>query len=154
MPQVIVGLFSSYHDAHEALRALQLSGLGRDDGHLYRTGQRDADVRFAEGEASLEIEPQAPDSAEYAAHGEHQGTVGTANRFRSLGISSPGFADKDVEPSCNDASARTLLVVNESIALKLTIVVEVLYEHGAVAVKDPNCHWRFSPYRRICRSQE
>jgi hypothetical protein len=154
MPQVTVGLFSSYRDAHEALRALQLLGLCRDDGHLYRTGQHDADARFVEGEAPLELEPRALDSAEYVAHGEHQGTVGTANRFRSLGTGSPVFVDKGVAPSVNDASARTLLVVNETTALKLTIVVAVLYEHGAVAVKDPNCHWRFSPYRRICRSQE
>jgi hypothetical protein len=160
MPQVTVGLFSSYRDAHEALRALQLLGLCRDDGHLYRTGQHNADARFVEGEAPLEVEPRALDSAEYVAHGEHQGTVGTANRFRSLGTDSPVFVDKNVDPpvkdapSVNDASARTLLVVNETTALKLTTVVEVLYEHGAVAVKDPNCHWRFSPYRRICRSQE
>jgi hypothetical protein len=82
MPQVIVGLFSLYREAHEALRALQLSGLGRDDGHLYRTGQRAADTRFVEGEAPLEIEPPTPDRAEYVAHGEHQGVVGTTNRFR------------------------------------------------------------------------
>jgi hypothetical protein len=154
MPQVIVGLFSLYREAHEALRALQLSGLGRDDGHLYRTGQRAADTRFVEGEAPLEIEPPTPDRAEYVAHGEHQGVVGTTNRFRGLGIGSPAFADKDIGPSSNDASARTLLVVSASTALKLTVVFEVLYEHGAVAVKDPNGHWRFSPYRRVCRSQE
>jgi hypothetical protein len=77
MPQVIVGLFLSYRDAHEALGTLQQSGLGRDDGHLYRTEQRDADVRFAEGEAPLEVEPRTLDSAEYVADGEHQGVVGT-----------------------------------------------------------------------------
>jgi hypothetical protein len=48
MPQVIVGLFSSYRDAHEALRALQLLGLARDDGPLYLTGQRDADLRVSQ----------------------------------------------------------------------------------------------------------
>jgi hypothetical protein len=159
MPQVIVGLFSSYRDAHEALRALQLLGLGRDDGHLYRTGQRDADLRFAEGEAPQEVEPPTPDSAEYVAHGEHQGVVGTTNRFRGVGIDSPMCADKDVDDkdvdaASNDASARALLVVNATTALKLTTVWEVLYEHGAMAVKDPNGHWRFSPYRTVCRSQE
>ena len=154
MPQVIVGLFSSYRDAHEALRALQLLGLGRDDGQLYRTEQRDADVRFAEGEAPLEVEPPIPDSAEYVAHGEHQGVVGATNRFRDLGIDSPVCADKDVDAASNDASARALLVVNATTALKLTTVWEVLYEHGAMAVKDPNGHWRFSPYRTVCRSQE
>jgi hypothetical protein len=154
MPQVIVGLFSSYRDAHQALRALQLLGLGRDDGHLYRTGQRDVDVRFAEGEAPLEAEPPTPDSAEYAAHGEHQGVLGTTNRFRGSGIDSPVCADKGVDPASNEASARALLVVNAPTALKLTTVCEVLYEHGAMAVKDANGHWRFSPYRRVCRSQE
>jgi hypothetical protein len=102
----------------------------------------------------LEAEPRPLDSAEYVAHGEHQWTVGTVNHFRGLGTASPVFIDKDVDPSGNDASARTLLIVNETTALKPTIVVEVLYEHGAVAVRNPNCHWRFSPYRRICRSQD
>ena len=154
MPQVIVGLFSSYRDAHDALRALQLAGLGRDDGHLYRTEQRDTDVRFAEGEAPLEVEPRASDSAEYAAHGEHQGVVGTTNRFRGSGIDPPVCAEKGVDPASNDASARALLVVNETTALKPSTVCEVLYEHGAMAVKDANGHWRFSPYRSACRSQE
>jgi hypothetical protein len=154
MPQVIVGLFSSYRDAHEALCALQLVGLGRDDVHLYRTEQRDAEIRFAQGEASLELEPPASDSGEYAAHGEHQGVVGTTNRFRHLGIDSPVHADTHAAPSSNDAFARALLVVNPGTALKLTAVREVLYEHGAKAVKDPNGHWRFSPYRRVCVSQE
>jgi hypothetical protein len=154
MPQVIVGLFSSYREAHEALRALQLLGLGRDDGHLYRTGQRDADARFAEGEAPLEVEPRTPDSAEYVAHGEHQGAVGTTNRFRSSGIDSPAMADEGMDPSHHGASDRALLVVNAPTAPKLTTVWEVLYEHGAMAVKDPSGHWRFSPYRTVCRSQE
>jgi hypothetical protein len=133
---------------------LQQSGLGRDDGHLYRTEQRDVDVRFAEGEAPLEVEPRTLDSAEYVAHGDHQGVVGTTNRFRGLGIDSPMRADKDVDAASNDASARALLVVNTTTALKLTTVWEVLYEHGAKAVKEPNGHWRFSPYRRVYPSQE
>jgi hypothetical protein len=98
MPQVIVGLFSPYRDAHGALRALQLLGLCRDDGHLYRTGQHNANARFVEGETSLQIEPRALDSAEYVAHGEHQGTVGMANRFRGLGTALPVFVDMDVAP--------------------------------------------------------
>jgi len=119
---------------------LQLLGLGRDDGHLYRTGQRDADLRFAEGEAPQEVEPPTPDSAEYVAHGEHQGVVGTTNRFRGVGIDSPMCAEKGVDPASNEASARALLVVNAPTALKLTTVCEVLYEHGAKAVEDPNGH--------------
>jgi hypothetical protein len=155
MPQVTVGLFSSYRDAHEALRSLQLSGLGRDDGHLYRVGQqRDTNARFIEGEAPLEAEPRAQDSAEYAAHGEHQGVMDTANRFRGLDIGSPAIAYKDADPSSDAPCARTLLVVNETNGLKLAIVVEILYEHGALAVKDPNGRWRFSPYRGACPSQE
>ncbi|MEA3112379.1 MAG: hypothetical protein QOG58_2178, partial [Caballeronia sp.] len=65
------------------------------------------DVRFAEGEAPLEVEPPTPDSAEYVAHGEHPGVVGTTNRFRGVGIDSPMCADKDVDAASNDASART-----------------------------------------------
>ena len=41
MNQVIVGVFASYRDGHEALRALQLAGLKRDDAHLYRAGHAD-----------------------------------------------------------------------------------------------------------------
>jgi hypothetical protein len=63
-------------------------------------------------------------------------------------------ADTDVDPASNDASARTLLVVNAPTATKLTAVCEVLYEHGAMAVKDANGRWRFSPYRRVGPSQE
>ncbi|OXC74867.1 hypothetical protein [Caballeronia sordidicola] len=154
MSQVIVGLFSSYRDAHEALRALQLLGLGRDDSHLYRTGQRESDARLAETDGPLEEGMQGPDSAEYVAHGEHQGVVGTNNRFRGSGIDSPVATDKDVDRTSNATSARTLLVVNETTAPKLTTVREVLDEHGALAVKDPTGHRRFSPYRRVCRSQE
>lgn len=154
MPQVIVGLFSSYRDAHEALCALQLVGISRDDAHLYRTEQRDAEKCFAQGEASLELGPPVSDSGEYAAHGEHQGAVGTINRFRDSAIDSPVDADTDVDPSSSDAFARALLIVNPTNTLNLTTVREVLYEYGAKAVKDPNGRWRFSPYRRVHGSQE
>lgn len=154
MPQVIVGLFSSYRDGHEALGALQLLGLGRDDGHLYQPGQRDADSGCVENDIFSEIELHATDNAEYVAHGEHQGVVGTANRDYGSGIGSPVPVSKNIAPPSDAALARTLLVVNETPAIKLTIACEVLYEHGAVAVKGPTGHWRFSPYRRICRCQE
>jgi hypothetical protein len=154
MPQVIVGLFSSYRDGHEALRALQLLGLGRDDGHLYQPGQRDADSGCMENAIPSEVELHAPDNAEYVAHGEHQGVLGAANRYYGSGIGSSVSVPKDIAPPSNDALARTLLLVNETPAIKLSIASGVLYEHGAVAVKDPAGHWRFSPYRRICRSQE
>lgn len=152
MPQVIVGLFSSAREGHEALRALQSLGLGRDDGHLYRPGQRDAQSGPAENPSELELHPT--DYAEYVAHGEHQGVVGTANRDFGPATASPVPISENAVPSADYARARTLLVVNESPRLKLTVASEVLYEHGAVAVKDPAGHWRLSPHRRICRSQE
>jgi len=153
MPQVIVGLFTSYRDGHEALRALQLLGLSRDSGHLYRPGPRDAAAGILlDTDTWSEVELHAPDTAEYAAHGEHQGVIGACNRYS--GCESDLHGRGNTALARNDDVARTLLVISEPSAIKPIVVCDVLYEHGAVAVKDPAGHWRFSPYRRICRSQE
>ena len=69
MNQVIVGVFGSWRDGHEALRALQLAGLRRDDAHLYRAGRGEVDNNALLPTAHDE------DSAEYVAHGEHQGAI-------------------------------------------------------------------------------
>ncbi|SAL29593.1 hypothetical protein AWB68_01475 [Caballeronia choica] len=149
MNQVIVGVFASYRDGHEALRALQLAGLKRDDAHLYRAGQTDA-MPF-DDEGSHAMEGHREDEAEYAAHGEHQGVVGARNRF------SPGSMKRPEPLASDDAQTaecreRTLLVIKLSDDIKPGPVGEVLHEHGAIAVKDGAGHWRFSPYRNNVRT--
>lgn len=139
MAQVIMGIFSSYRDAHDALRALQLEGLGRDDAQLY----------VGHGPQVHRLGPPLPagaevarsDGAEYAAHGEHQGTVAPTARSPSR-----PEAGKKREPPLADVRVRTLLVIKAATALKLSAVREVLHAYGASAVRDPNGKWHFSPY--------
>ncbi|MBC8739923.1 hypothetical protein F6X40_24780 [Paraburkholderia sp. UCT31] len=93
---------------------------------------------------------RAQEYAEYAAHGERLGLAGSAIRYssaderNSLPDTGPGI----------ETPTRTLLVVGDMRGLRAAAVREVLYDFGAVAVKDPTGHWRFSPYRKVCRSQE
>jgi hypothetical protein len=140
MNQVMVGVFRSYRDGHEALRALQFAGLRRDDAHLYRSGRDAADI-----EAILPP-THDEDDAEYAAHGEHQGVI-ARNRFipdepmREPPPASP-TADDDATPQ------RTLLVIRMTDAIKPRTVSDMLHEHGAIAVKDAGGHWHFSPFRK------
>lgn len=149
MPQVIVGVFSSYRDGHDALRALQLEGLGRDDGHLYLSHGRD---EHADGSMFEGFEFCPSDNAEYAAHGEHLGVVAAANRDSSkVDVPAAPVATQSDTPLA-DARARTLLVVNETTAIKLSVAREILHAHGAIAVKDPSGKWHFSPYRAAGRN--
>jgi hypothetical protein len=145
MNQVIVGVFASYRDGHEALRALQLAGLSRDDAHLYRAGRTGADP---DGTEALFPPPGKPgeDEAEYAAHGEHQGVTGARNRFAAAQARLPerARASEADNAACRE---RTLLVIRITTDIKPGAIGEVLHEHGAVAVKDAAGHWRFSPYR-------
>lgn len=53
---------------------------------------------------------------------------------------------------CGTDSA--LVVIEDASGLRPAATCEVLYEYGAVAVKDAAGHWRFSPHRKVCRSQE
>jgi hypothetical protein len=143
MNQVIVGVFGSYRDGHEALRALQLAGLRRDDAHLYRAGRGEIDIDALLPPAHDE------DDAEYAAHGEHQGVI-ARNRFvpdepiRETPPASPP-AETEATPQ------RTLLVIRLTDEIRPGAVCDVLHEHGAIAVKDPGGHWRFSPFRKPAR---
>ncbi|VXC73542.1 conserved hypothetical protein [Burkholderia sp. 8Y] len=148
--QVIVGVFESYRDGHEALRALQEAGLSRDDAHLYRAGQ---------GDAALDAFPMPSheeDEAEYVAHGEHQGVVGAHNRFSAREPVAPlaPIAPRSPAPSASDDSCRerTLLVIRMTDDIKPGAIGDMLHEHGAIAVKDPAGHWRFSPYRNHARA--
>jgi hypothetical protein len=154
MSQVIVGLFSSYRDAHEALRALQLLGLGRDDGHLYRTGQRDADLRFA-GVRLLTKQNRRLRTAQSTWHTANiRGWWARPTDFAGWASTRPCALTRTSTLQATTLPRAHCLLSMHTTALKLTTVWEVLYEHGAMAVKDPNGHWRFSPYRTVCRSQE
>jgi hypothetical protein len=143
MNQVIVGVFSSWRDGHDALRALQLAGLRRDDAHLYRAGRGDIDIDMLLPPAHDE------DDAEYVAHGEHQGVIGARNRFvphEPLTHRPPPAPH--AHPASDDCTAqRTLLVIRMTDDIKPGAIGAVLHEHGAIAVKDASGHWRFSPYR-------
>lgn len=137
--QVIVGVFASYRDGHEALRALQLAGLSRDDAHLYRAGQ---------GSKHLDAFPlpsHEEDEAEYVAHGEHQGVIGAHNRF--IPREPPTQRPPAPSASSDACRERTLLVIRMTDDIKPGAIGDMLHEHGAIAVKDPAGHWRFSPYR-------
>ncbi|BCQ25679.1 hypothetical protein NK8_38570 [Caballeronia sp. NK8] len=143
MNQVIVGVFGSYRDGHDALRALQLAGLRRDDAHLYRAGQGDVDIDALLPPAHDE------DDAEYVAHGEHQGVIGARNRF----VPHEPLPPRSPTPHVSDDATpqRTLLVIRISDEIKPGAIGEVLHEHGAIAVKDASGHWRFSPFRNPAR---
>jgi hypothetical protein len=138
MTQVLIGVFASYRDGHDALRALQLAGLKRDDAHLYRASRGDPYVD------SLPLPAHDEDDAEYAGHGEHQGVCGASNRFMAAApIPREAFDDA--------ARERTLLVIRITDDIKPLSIGEMLHEHGAVAVKDAAGHWRFSPFRNLAR---
>ena len=94
--QEIAGVFGSWRDGHDALRALQSAGLRRDDALLYHAGRRKLDMQST---CPTEIDE---DSAEYVAHGEHQG-VTTSNRFALNTVvvvspTTPQLAANDASP--------------------------------------------------------
>ncbi|KND54847.1 hypothetical protein BPUN_3745 [Candidatus Paraburkholderia kirkii] len=136
-------MFGSYRDGHEALRALQLAGLRRDDAHLYMAGRGETDIDALLPPAHDE------DGAEYVAHGEHQGVI-ARNRFvpdepiRAPALGSHAASD-DATPQ------RTLLVIRMTDDIKATAVGEMLHEHGAIAVKDASGRWRFLPFKNAAR---
>jgi hypothetical protein len=151
MPQVLIGLFTSYRDGDDALAALQALGLNPGNGHLYQENKREPVLR-------LQAESTAPDlhleeRAEYAAHGEYLNVCGAANRYSAESdlVERPTDA---ATPVSGDATARTLLVIENIDGLRPATACGVLYDYGAVAVKDLSGHWRFSPHRNVCRSQE
>jgi hypothetical protein len=143
MNQVIVGVFASWRDGHDALRALQLAGLNRDDAHLYRAGREDSHLD------AFPLPPHDEDDAEYVAHGEHQGVVGARNRFVPEAVSSRPIPEPKTADDCT--RERTLLVIRMTDDIKPGAIGEMLHEHGAVAIKDASGHWRFSPFRNAAR---
>ncbi|WP_277183760.1 hypothetical protein [Caballeronia sp. BR00000012568055] len=143
MNQVITGVFASWRDGHDALRALQLAGLKRDHAHLYRAGRDDIDMDAFPPPAHEE------DDAEYIAHGEHQGVTGSKNRYVA-DVASPCYANKP--KAADDATReRTLLVIRITDEIKPAAIADMLHEHGAVAIKDATGHWRSSPFRNAAR---
>jgi hypothetical protein len=54
MPQVLIGLFTSYRGGDDALEGFQALGLNPESGHLYQENKRDLGVR-------LDSEAAAPD---------------------------------------------------------------------------------------------
>lgn len=143
MNQVIVGVFGSYRDGHEALRALQLAGMRRDDAHLYQARRGEVDIDMPWQPAHDE------DEAEYVAHGEHQGVI-ARNHF----VPDEPLPKHMPSPSTEADAAllqRTLLVIRITGAIKPAAIGELMHEHGAIAVKDASGHWRFSPYRNAAR---
>lgn len=145
MNQVIVGVFASYRDGHEALRALQLAGLKRDDAQLYRAGQTGAPQIDDECLPTAGVHRE--DEAEYAAHGEHQGVIGARNRFSAQSAKLPESSPVRDDAHSAEYRERTLLVIRLSDDIKPGAVGEMLHEYGAIAVKDGAGHWRFSPFR-------
>jgi hypothetical protein len=151
MPQVLIGLFTSYRDGDDAFQALQALGLNPGSGRLYEESKR-------EPGSLLDSETAGPDSlaeerAEYAGHGEYLNVSGAANRY-SAEKDRVDFTTDAASGASGDTRTRTLLVIEDVGCLRPATACAVLYDCGAVAVKDPSGHWRFSPHRNVCRSQE
>jgi hypothetical protein len=151
MPQVLIGLFTSYRDGDDAFQALQALGLNPGSGRLYEESKREPGWL-------LHSEAAAPDShaeehAEYAGHGEYLNVSSAANRY-SAEKDRVEFTTDAASVASGDAPTRTLLVIEDVSFIRPATACAVLYDCGAVAVKDPSGHWRFSPHRNVCRSQE
>lgn len=140
---VIVGLFSSYREADEALRDLQARGLRCDDGQLYA---RAGDRRTRPRPVGPLPEMRARDRAEYAAHGEHFGVVSGARRFSGSNwqLASPDFAAGQLHVNLRE---RTLLIAKLVDTMPHDVALALMCDHGALAVKDSAGRWRFSLHK-------
>lgn len=87
---------------------------------------------------------RARDRAEYAAHGEHLGVVSGARRFSGPNwqLASPDFAAGQLH-----ANERTLLVTKLVDPIPHDVVIAVMCDHGALAVKDTAGRWHFSLHK-------
>ncbi|MGN8112454.1 hypothetical protein ACTJLB_31155 [Paraburkholderia sp. 22098] len=144
---VLVGLFAYYRDAAEALGALEALGLAPGNGHLYQKSRHGS--RVAPCSEPLDDTSRAEERAEYAAHGDYLNVCGASNHFSAdpdFYMHLPGGT------ASTDASMRTLLIVTMG-GLDCTTGSMVLYDYGAMAVRDASGRWRFSPYRKVCHSQ-
>jgi hypothetical protein len=146
MLQVLVGLFTSNRDGEDALHELQALGLSPENGHLYQENRHDPGppLRFESPPPDLHSEERA----EYAAHGEYLDVSGAANRYSAeTDCAAPGTDGGS--PASSSATQRTLLVIEDIGGLRPATACAVLFDHGAVAVKYPSGHWRFSPHRDV-----
>jgi hypothetical protein len=146
---VLVGLFAYYRDGAEALGALEALGLGPGNGHLYQKSRHGSRVAPCSG--PLVDTSRAEERAEYAAHGDYLNVCGASNHFGAdpdFYVHMPGVCT-----ASTDASMRTLLIVTMG-GLDCTTGAKVLYDYGAMAIRDASGRWRLSPYRNVCHSQE
>jgi hypothetical protein len=146
MPQVLVGFFTSYWDGEDALHALQALGLTPTNGHLYEESEHDPASRLHPENPDPDVHSQ--ERAEYGAHGQYFDVPGAAKRYSAESGPAPGTGE--ASPMCGSATARTLLVIDHICGSRLATACEVLFDRGAVAVKDPSGHWRVSPRRSVC----
>ena len=145
MLQVLVGLFTSNRDGEDALQALQALGLSPENGHLYQENRHDPGPPLPFESPLLELHSER---AEYAAHGEYLDVSGAANRFSAeTDRAAPGTDGGS--PASSSPTQRTLLVIEDIGGLRPATACAVLFDHGAVAVKDSSGHWRFSPHRNV-----
>jgi hypothetical protein len=122
-------------------------GITPANGHLYEESEHDAASR---------LHPETPDPdlhsqerAEYGARGGYLDTPGAAKRYGAeTGCATRGTGG--ASPMCGSATARTLLVIDHICGPRLATACEVLFDRGAVAVKDPSGHWRVSPRQNFC----
>lgn len=152
MLQVLVGLFASYRDGDEALQALEAMGLTQGAGHLYQESKRDPAVQLRS--EAMQPDLHSEERAECVAHGQYLDVSGAANRFNADADFVAPDAEAAGRPACNDLPTRTLLVIEDIGSLRLATACRVLCDYGAIAVKDPSGHWRFSPHRNSLRSQD
>jgi hypothetical protein len=150
MLQVLIGLFTSNRDGEDALQALQMLGLSPGNGHLYQKNRHDSGPPLPSGSPPPDLDSE--ERAEYAAHGEYLDVSGAANRYSAeTDCATPSIGGGSV--AGGSATERTLLVVEDICGLRPATACTVLFDHGAVAVKDPSGHWRFSPHRNVCLKQ-
>ncbi|RFU49572.1 hypothetical protein [Paraburkholderia sp. DHOC27] len=150
MLQVLVGVFASHRDGDEALAALQSLGLPAGVGHLYEEHKHDGLPPVAAQPEESDAGLHAEERAEYAAHGDYLNISGATNRYSAETLDDAiqrDAAESSSSTPGSDATARTLLVVEDIGGLRAATACAVLHDHGAVAVKDPSGHWHFSPRR-------
>jgi hypothetical protein len=150
MLQVLVGLFTSNRDGEDALQALQTMGLSPGNGHLYQENRHGSGSPLSSESPPSDLHSE--ERAEYAAHGEYLDVSGAANRYSAeTDFAAPGAVGDN--SASESATERTLLVIEDICGLRPAAACGVLFDHGAVAVKDPSGHWRFSPHRNVCGRQ-
>jgi hypothetical protein len=140
MLQVLVGLFTSNRDGEDALQAMQALGLSPENGHLYQENRHDPGPPLRSESPPPDLHSE--ERAEYAAHGEYLDVSGAVNRY----IAETDCAAPDTDggsPASSSPTQRTLLVIEDIGSLRPATACGVLFDHGAVAVKDPSGHWRF-----------